>query len=147
MKWNGIGFVLAFSAGLLGVVQGVINAHIGKAHGYYGMIIGVSAIQIVVSLLLVRRAVSAPTLHLNLLPWMIIAGCLGVGIMFGVSYATGTVGALPVFVLMIAGQIIASAVIDHFGIMGLPRVPFNLSKLGSILVILTGVWWLVKSSP
>ncbi|QJD86412.1 DMT family transporter [Cohnella herbarum] len=145
MKANGLSLLLALSAGMLGVVQGIINAYIGKFLGQYGMIIGVSAVQILVASLVVWRVKSAP-LELSMIPWIIVAGMLGVGIMFGVSYATGAVGALPVFVLIIAGQIIASAIIDHFGFMGLPRNSFNLSKLGSILIIAAGVWCLMKSS-
>ncbi|MCD9025083.1 DMT family transporter [Cohnella silvisoli] len=145
MKANGFHLLLALAAGMLGVVQGMINAHIGKALGQYGMIVGVSAVQIFIASLVVWRFKSVP-LQPSILLWIVIAGILGVGIMFGVSYATGTVGALPVFIFMIAGQIIASAIIDHFGLMGLPRNSFNLSKLGSILIIMTGVWCLMKST-
>ncbi|RKP49980.1 DMT family transporter [Cohnella endophytica] len=145
MKSYGFNLLLALSAGMLGVIQGMINAHVGKGLGQYGMIIGVSAVQVIVASLAVWRFKSV-IFQPGLWPWIIVAGILGVAIMFGVSYATGSVGALSVFILMIAGQIIASAVIDHFGLMGLPRNPFTLSKLGSILIIMTGVWCLMKSS-
>ncbi|NHW36121.1 DMT family transporter [Paenibacillus aceris] len=121
MLGNEVSFILAFLAGLLGVIQGMMNAHIGKVQGQYGMIIGVSTAQIAVASFLLWRMKSASPLQLQVVPWMVVAGVLGVGIMFGTSYATGKIGTLPVFVLIIAGQMIASSVIDHFGIMGLPE--------------------------
>lgn len=146
MLGNNISFILAFSAGVLGVMQGMINAHIGKEQGQLVMIIGVSAVQIIVALLLVWRVKLAAPLDLQVIPWMVIAGVMGVAIMFGTSFATGKIGTLPVFVLIIVGQMLASSIIDHFGVLGLPRNPITLPKIGSILLILMGVLCLVKSS-
>ncbi|OCT12843.1 hypothetical protein A8709_21155 [Paenibacillus pectinilyticus] len=146
MLGNNISFILAFSAGVLGVMQGMINAHIGKDQGQLGMIIGVSAVQITVALLLLWRVRSAAPLDLQVIPWMVIAGAMGVAIMFGTSYATGKVGTLSVFVLIIVGQMLASSIIDHFGVLGLPKNPVTLPKICSMLLILIGVWCLIKSS-
>ncbi|NQX70245.1 DMT family transporter [Paenibacillus alba] len=146
MLGNKFSLLLAFSAGLLGVTQGMINAYIGKIQGQYGMIIGVSAAQIALATFLLWRVKSAPPLQQQVIPWMGIAGIMGVCIMFGVSYAAGKIGTLPVFVLIMAGQLIASTVIDHFGLMGVPQSPVNFAKLSSILLIMTGVLCLIKSS-
>lgn len=100
----------------------MLNAHIGKIQGQYGMIIGVSVIQIVFASLLLWRMKAPSPLQFHVLPWIVIAGILGVGIMFSTSYATGKIGTLPVFILIIAGQMVASSVIDHFGLMGLPKI-------------------------
>ncbi|MBB6671950.1 DMT family transporter [Cohnella nanjingensis] len=146
---NGYGFslLIAFLTGLLSVAQGAINASIGRGQGQYVMIIGVSLIQILAASLLLRISGSPQQLTAWFHPGMIVSGLLGVGIMFGVSKATGTAGALPVFVTAVAGQIAASAAMDHWGLMGLPRSPFTLQKLGSVLVIAAGIYWLLKSQP
>ncbi|MGM0874797.1 MAG: DMT family transporter [Bacillota bacterium] len=47
--------------------------------------------------------------------------------------------------LIITGQIISSALIDHFGLFGVAR-PLTLQKISSIVVIMIGVIWLVKAS-
>ena len=138
--------MLAFSAGLLGVLQGTINSSIGKAQGQYVMIIGVSLIQIIVAAMLLRTGGPFSFSFAGVFsPRVLVSGALGVCIMFGVSKATGTIGALPVLVTLIAGQIVASAIMDHWGLMGLSRSPFTLQKLGSILVIAAGIYWLTKS--
>jgi transporter family-2 protein len=146
MLGNKISFILAFSAGLFGVTQGMMNAYIGKVQGQYGMIIGVSAIQIVFASFLLWRMKSHSPLQLHVIPWILVAGVLGVAIMFSTSYATGKIGTLPVFILIIAGQMVASSVIDHFGLMGLPKNPVTLAKFGSILLIMTGILCFIKSS-
>lgn len=144
MNGNVISIVLAVSSGFLGAFQGSINAQIGKAAGQNAMIIGVSLVQaIVASIILIRGGWKAFSTISS--PWMIVAGLLGVIMMFSVSSAISSIGTLSVFVLVLTGQIIASALIDHFGIFGVAR-PVTLQKVGSILVILTGVLWLVKSS-
>jgi len=53
---------------------------------------------------------------------------------------------MTAFVLLIFGQIVASALIDHFGWFGVTRSPLTLQKIGSLLLILTGVYCLIKSS-
>jgi bacterial/archaeal transporter family-2 protein len=144
MNGHLISILLAFSSGLLGAFQGSINAQIGKAAGQYAMIIGVSLIQaIVASVILVKRGWNA--FAFDSFPWMIVAGILGVVMMFSVSYSISSIGTLSVYVLVISGQIIASALIDHYGFFGTTR-PITPQKIGSIFVIIMGVFWLVKSS-
>lgn len=144
MKGYFISVLLAFSAGLLGALQGTINAQAGKVFGQFAMIIGVSLTQVfIASMILMREGWSAFAPVFS--PWMIVAGALGVIMMFSISSSISSIGTLPVFVLVILGQIIASALIDHFGLFGTTR-PLSLQKLGSIFVIMMGVFWLVKSS-
>ncbi|MEK0317263.1 DMT family transporter [Cohnella sp. 56] len=143
MRELGVSVAIAFATGLLSVAQGTINASIGKAQGQYVMIVGVSLFQIAISLAMLRLGGSAPRAA-GFDPWMIVSGFLGVGIMFGIARATGTAGALPVFVTAVFGQLVASAIVDHWGLGGLPRSPITLQKLGSLATIAAGVYWLLK---
>ncbi|MCC3372564.1 DMT family transporter [Cohnella sp. REN36] len=146
---NGYGFsvLIALLTGFLSVAQGAINVSIGRGHGQYVMIMGVSLVQILAAALLLRIFGSPQPAASWFHPGMIVSGLLGVGIMFGISRATAEAGALPVFVAAVAGQIAVSAAMDHWGLMGLPRSPFTLQKLGSVLVIAAGIYWLFKSQP
>jgi bacterial/archaeal transporter family-2 protein len=136
--------LLAFFAGLLGALQGSINAQIGKISGPYSMIIGVSLVQVFVAAGILLRG-GLTTLTSIASPWMIIPGVLGVVMMFSVSTSISSVGTLTVFVLVIAGQILSSALIDHFGLFGTTR-PLTVQKVCSILIIMAGVLSLVKAS-
>ena len=136
--------LLAFSAGILGAFQGSINAQISKVSGQYGMIIGVSLVQVILaSALLLRGGLSIFASISS--PWMIVAGVLGVIMMFSISSSISSIGTLTVFILVISGQIISSSLIDHFGLFGVAR-PLTLQKIISIIVIMIGVFSLVKAS-
>lgn len=146
MREFGITLLFAFATGLLSVIQGAINATVGRTQGQYFMIIGVSLFQILTALLMLR--LSGPisvTKPAAFIPWLLVSGVLGVCIMYGVSKAAGTIGALPAFVMAIAGQIAASAIVDQWGLTGLPRSPMTWQKLGSLLTIGAGILWLLKS--
>lgn len=41
--------------------------------------------------------------------------------------------------MVVAGQITASIVVDHFGLMGLAEKPINLAKIAGVMLILGGV--------
>lgn len=135
---------LAFGSGLFGAVQGTINSQIGKNTSQFAMIIGVSLAQaFFASIFLFRGGPKAFTMISS--PWMVVAGILGVVIMFGVSVSIQSIGTLSVFLLVLLGQIIASTLIDHFSLFGSLQIPITPQKIGSILVILLGVLGLLKS--
>ncbi|MGK3945706.1 DMT family transporter, partial [Streptomyces caeruleatus] len=62
----------------------------------------------------------------------------------GITVSISKIGALVTFVLVVLGQIITSAIIDHFGLLGMEINPINLLKITSILIILVGVFLLIK---
>lgn len=138
---SGISF--AFLAGMLGALQGTINAHVGKSSGQYAMIIGVSLIQVLVASFILLRGGWGAFASVSS-PWMIVAGALGVIMMYCVSTSISSIGTLSVFVLVISGQIISSAIINHFGILGMAQ-PLTLRKIISIGIILIGVISLIKA--
>lgn len=143
MSGNLTSILLAFSAGILGAFQASINAQIGKVSGQYGMIIGVSLVQVIVAAVILLRGGFSTIASISS-PWMIVAGALGVIMMFSVSSSIRSIGTLSVFVLVISGQIISSSLIDHFGLFGAAR-PLGLQKIISIVVIMIGVFSLVKA--
>lgn len=138
-----ISVFLALGAGVFGAVQATINSDIGKTSGQWAMVVGVSLVQTVIaSVMLMRSGWPAFTTSL---PWVVVAGVLGVGLMFSVSTAIGSIGALAVFVLVILGQVVGSALIDQLGLFGTPRISISPQKLASIVVILIGVYGVMKS--
>jgi transporter family-2 protein len=76
--------------------------------------------------------------------WLWIGGVLGALYVGGAAALTPKLGAGGFLVLVVAGQIIASVLVDHFGLMGLATKPINLAKLAGVVLILGGVF-LVQS--
>lgn len=137
--------IAAFAAGVCGATQGAVNAMLGKNTGQYAMVVGISLAQAAMAALLMLRGGGGSFAGL-LSPWLILAGALGVGIILGLSVSISSLGAVSVFVLVFAGQLVASTVIDYFGLFGVPRITVNPYKIVSILVILFGVYMLLKSA-
>lgn len=141
---NVFSICLAVIAGAFLALQGSVNSWLGKTAGQFAMIIGVSAVQILLALGIMIFKKMPFNGILN--PWVLFSGALGVIIMYGISYTVSSIGALQVFVLALLGQIIASTVIDHFGLFGLAQHPVNLLRIASSLVVLAGVVGVIKSS-
>ena len=62
--------------------------------------------------------------------------------MLGVAVAAGlmiTVGVAPAIALTVAGQQVASALVDHYGWLRLPRRPVGRRRLLGVGVLLAGV--------
>jgi transporter family-2 protein len=100
----------------------------------------VSSVVVIVALLLLRvpapdmsKAVQGPW-------WLWIGGVLGALYVGGAAALTPKLGAGGFLVLVVAGQIIASVLVDHFGLMGLAAKPINLAKLVGVVLILGGVF-------
>lgn len=135
--------LLAFVTGLLFSVQFAINSQSGKNYNQYVMIIGVSLIQALLgSIMLFFKKGNISGLFS---PMILISGFLGVIIMYGFSYSIGNLGTLKVFATVLAGQVIASLIIDHFGFFDVPQNYMNLQRLISTVIIMFGVYVLVKS--
>lgn len=68
-----------------------------------------------------------------------------VGGLLGAFFVAATVALVPrlgvamTFSLIIAGQMIVTLVIDHFGLLGVPEKAISLPRIGGILLITAGV--------
>ncbi len=73
------------------------------------------------------------------LPWWAWVGGL-YGCVFVVAAAWGVprLGVALTITLMVAGQLLASLLLDHFGAMGVPRQPINWSKVAGVALVVAG---------
>ncbi len=67
------------------------------------------------------------------------------GGLLGAFFVTATVvlvprlGAATTFSLVVAGQMLATIVMDHFGTLGVPVQPVSLGRVAGILLVIAGV--------
>jgi transporter family-2 protein len=57
---------------------------------------------------------------------------------FGSSYLVPRIGTGALFVLLVAGQIIIGAVINHYGLLGVPEQSISTVKLSGTVLVLAG---------
>lgn len=69
-----------------------------------------------------------------------VGGCLGVLVVAASNYAVQHIGAVLFSVLLLAFQLLTSAVIDHFGLMGGDTIPLTGPRaLGLVLLVVGAV--------
>jgi transporter family-2 protein len=79
------------------------------------------------------------------LPWYyLLGGILGAIYVTTVLVAVRTLGASGVTVATVAGQLTASVIIDHFGLLGVEKDPVSVPKLVGIVLLAAGVVLVVR---
>ena len=68
-----------------------------------------------------------------------VGGFLGAFFVASAVMLVPRIGVAMTFSLIIAGQMIVTLVIDHFGLLGVPVKEISLARLGGILMITAGV--------
>ncbi|WP_231409594.1 DMT family transporter [Ralstonia solanacearum] len=134
---------MALAAGAVLPFQATGNATAGRVLGHplWGALtsLSVSSIVILVTALLLR--IPAPTLGAAIHgPWWLwIGGVLGAVYVGSAAAVTPKLGAGGFLVCVVAGQILAAVLVDHFGWMGLMPKPINLARAAGVVLILAGV--------
>ncbi|MGQ9851609.1 MAG: DMT family transporter, partial [Aggregatilineaceae bacterium] len=79
-------------------------------------------------------------------PWYaLVSGVGGLVILSAVSYAIPRVGTVAtVTTLIVAGQLLLSVMLDHFGLFGMEVRHLDLSRLIGLSVLFVGVWLTVR---
>ena len=74
------------------------------------------------------------------LPWWIfLGGLIGVLVVAGSAAIVPVTGAAMFFVCLIAGQLLGSVALDHFGAFGLPEIQISPIRVIGVLLALAGV--------
>jgi len=80
-------------------------------------------------------------------PWYALtAGVMGLVIIGTLSYSVPRLGLVAAFTIIVATQFIGGALIDHFGLFGAAVRPLDWSRVMGILVLLTGVWLIIRQT-
>ncbi|MCW5978344.1 MAG: DMT family transporter [Bryobacteraceae bacterium] len=130
---------------LLGVVLAVHLAMNGKvgasianprvANAVFWFIGALTAV--VIGLTGWRQGALAPIAKVH--PLLLTAGALGACLVFAIAWLIPRIGAGPVMISLLAGQILGGLVMSHFGWLGSPVQPVTMMKLLGVLVMIVGV--------
>jgi bacterial/archaeal transporter family-2 protein len=126
-----LGVVLTVHLAMNGKVGASINnARVGNALfwcvGAFGAII--------IGLTGWESGVLTPLKQVN--PILLTAGLMGACLVFAIAWLIPHVGAGPMMIVLLAGQILGGLVLSHFGWLGSPRDPITGTKvLGATLML------------
>lgn len=65
----------------------------------------------------------------NINPLLLTAGALGALLVFTIAWMIPRMGAGPVFILLLSGQVVGSLLMSHFGWLGSPQEPISLVQI------------------
>lgn len=118
------------NARLAGAVASPVNA------AFVSFLVGTAALGLLVLTLQTRPDAAA----MKALPWWVwIGGLYGAIFVVTAAWSVPRLGVAMTVILMVAGQILISVVLDHFGALGVPKQPLNLTRLLGVLLVFGGV--------
>jgi transporter family-2 protein len=134
---------VAFIAGMAAPTQFAINSQLRQVVGGTLMAGAVSflvgTVILVAAALVVSRSVPdlGPIMSAPL--WMYLGGLLGAFYVSASIILTLRLGVATTIGLFLAGQVVASMVIDHFGLFGVPVQPASIPRILGALLVIAGV--------
>ena len=141
-----LGVLLALGAGLAVAVQGPMITTLMRTLGVWGASLVFYAVAfgtaiISVALLGAGRADGAGWPDLRLVPWWAwLSGLTGVAVVAGLAISVDRLGVTTTAAVLLVGQLALALVIDHFGLLGVPRISISpLRLLGVVLAIVSVV--------
>ena len=141
---NAAYYLLAIAAGLGITLQTTLNGQLAKGVGgdsVAAALFSFTAGAVCLGVFsLMRGGIVASLAAVPAQPWWsLLGGLLGGGALLSYVVLAPKIGLSALLGLAIAGQIISSLVIDHFGLMGASERPVSLVKLAGSMVMLAGL--------
>jgi bacterial/archaeal transporter family-2 protein len=136
-----IGLISGVAVGLQSPLASMITQRLGMLESIFIIHIG-GAILIAIPLILMGGG--------NLgdwrsLPWYALgAGSMGLIVVAGVSFMIPRVGVATAITLIIAGQLVISSILDHYGLLGVDIRHVGLQRVFGLIIVFVGAWLTVR---
>jgi len=132
--------ILPVIAGAAIILQIAFSGKISKEIGTIETVILVHFFGLIIALTIYLISGNATVKIINDVNlFAIMAGAMGVIIVFFISKSFMMNGALLTILISIVVQLIGSKIIDHFGLFGAERVPIDMMQIFSLVLIIFGV--------
>ncbi|WP_169802141.1 DMT family transporter [Neomoorella mulderi] len=136
---------MALGIGAIWALQPVINAGLARSTGplmasTISFLIG--SLLLIISVAIYHCFAKEPfnfAVLSQVNPIYYMGGAIGAAVVLGMTTIIPKLGAGGVLSAAITGQLIMAAVIDHFGLLGAPRIALNSLRLIGIILLLIGV--------
>ncbi len=140
-------FLVGTASGALITLQSVFNAGLGKRTGNLGSILLITIVSIVLVSVLIL--LFPKTASLGSLPgpsewYLYLGGLLGLGILAGPIFLVPQIGATATLTAIVVGQLLLALFIDHFGLLGTPKIEINLARLAGLALLIIGAYLITR---
>jgi bacterial/archaeal transporter family-2 protein len=138
---------LGLAAGAVLPIQGAINAQLRSdldqplAAGTFSFLVATAAMAIALLVALTVARAPRPRLEgLERLPWWgWLGGLVGATYVTSVFVLIPEIGVAPTIALTVAGQQLASLLVDRYGLLRLPERRISIVRLAGVVLLLAGV--------
>ena len=76
--------------------------------------------------------------------WAYLSGSLGIIVISAVTYAIPRIGVAPALTLLVAGQVVVGALLDHYGLLVETVRPMDATRLAGVLLLFVATWLIVR---
>jgi len=130
---------LAIAAGVATALQAATNAGLSKSAGL-GPVLVVNTVVVLIGALGLWAALGAkPTFFPESAPWTFyLGGLYGFVIIASLAFVFPKIGAAYAIALMVGGQCVAALLVDHFGLVGMPRDPVTTQRVIGVALVAAG---------
>jgi transporter family-2 protein len=142
-----LGFVILFgllggiAVGLQGPLSSLMSQKIGTLESVFYIHLGGTIAALIPLLFYSGRNLP----RWREVPWYALgAGVLGLIVIAAMSFMVPRVGVAPSVVLIVAGQLLVSVILDHYGLFGAHVRSFDFTRALGLLLVFIGVWVTVK---
>ena len=139
---------LALLTGMALATQAGVNGQLGKrlSHPLQASVISFTTGTLILVVLAVAFRAGTPTLaQLRSVPWWgWFGGAIGTLVVTTSLIFGPKVGAVAWLGLLVAGQMVASVILDHFGLAGYPVREINVGRVVGVLFLLVGVYFILR---
>lgn len=136
-----IGLVSGVAVGLQSPLASMITQRLGMLESIFIIHIG-GAILIGIPLLFLGGGRLGDW---RSLPWYaLLGGSMGLIVVGGVSFMIPRVGVATSITLIIAGQLVISSILDHFGLLGVNVRSMDWQRIVGLVIVFVGAWLTVR---
>jgi len=136
-----IGLLSGVAVGLQSPLASMITQRLGMLESIFIIHLG-GTLLILIPLVILRGGNLG---NWRSLPWYALAaGSMGLIVVGGVSFMIPRVGVATAITLIIAGQLVISSVLDHYGLLGVHIRPMDMQRVFGLLIVFLGAWLTVR---
>lgn len=135
--------VPAFAVGAGVALQGIVNAGLARGLGSYIVAAAISFWVGTLTLTALSFATGNVGQALSVgrslgLGWWIAGGLLGAAYVTTMTFSVPRLGIGAATAFVVAGQLIAAALFDHYGLLGVPEHPLTLLRMLGVAMLIGG---------
>jgi transporter family-2 protein len=136
-----VGVALPFQVAMNGQVREALGHPLWGALTNFA--VGMVALAVVAALMRVPLPTGAMLAKAPSWAWW--GGIIGQMYIMSAILAGPKLGSATFFAIIIAGQLLTSLILDHFGVLGFPHNPMNFWRIAGVIMLIAGAVLVVKN--